>query len=170
MILKSEKIILRSPTKADIPTLTNIANNKKIFDNVRDMFPHPYGLKDAERFIDFATGKKKGEIFAIEFEGKLTGFGGVHLQEDVYRRTGEIGYWLGEEFWGKGIATEAVKLLVQYGFEELELIRIFAGVFEHNLGSMRVLEKVGFEKEGISRKAVIKNGKILDEHRYAILK
>lgn len=170
MILKSKKITLRPPTQADIPALASIANNKKIFDNVRDMFPHPYTLKDAENFIEFVQTKKSREIFAIEFEGKLVGFGGVHLQEDIYRKSGEIGYWLGEDFWGKGIGTEAVKLLVKYGFEELELIRIFAGVFEHNLGSMRILEKVGFEKEGISRKAVIKNGKILDEHRYAILK
>jgi len=170
MILKSKKITLRPPTKADIPALASIANNKKIFDNVRDLFPHPYTLKDAENFIEFIHSKKSREIFAIEFEGQLAGFGGVHLQEDVYRKTGEIGYWLGEDFWGKGIATETVKLLVKYGFEELELIRIFAGVFEHNLGSMRVLEKAGFEKEGILRKAVIKNGEILDEHRYAILK
>lgn len=94
---------------------------------------------------------------------------GLIFQKDVYRKSTEIGYWIGESFWGKGIATQAVGLLVHHAFEELGLARLYAGIFEYNVGSIRVLEKNGFQKEGISKKAVFKNGKFWDEHRYALL-
>lgn len=169
-ILQHENITLRPFRETDIPQLAKIANNKKIYDNVRDMFPHPYAEENAEKFINgFANSHEKQRIFAIEYEGKLAGAMGIHPRDDIYRKSGEIGYWLGEEFWGKGIATAGVKLLLPYAWKELDLVRIFAGVFAYNKGSARVLEKCGFELEGILKKAVFKNGEIYDEHHYAIV-
>jgi RimJ/RimL family protein N-acetyltransferase len=95
---------------------------------------------------------------------------GLEPREDVYRKTALLGYWISEELWGKGIMTEAVKLITDYAFTHLDLIRIQAGVLSKNPASMRVLEKAGYQKEGISRNAIIKNGEVLDEHVYAILK
>ena len=171
MTLSNEHITLRPFREMDIPALAKIANNKKIYDNVRDMFPHPYAEENAEWFItQFANSHEKQRIFAIEYEGQLAGAMGIHPKEDVYRKSGEVGYWLGEPFWGNGIATSALKLLLPYAWKELDLVRIFAGVFEYNKGSVRVLEKCGFELEGIHKKAVFKNGEIYDEHHYAIVR
>ncbi len=110
------------------------------------------------------------QTFAIEYSGQLCGGVGLIIQEDVYRKSAEIGYWVGEPYWGKGIASEAVTQLTEYGFNELNLLRIYAGVFDFNVGSMKVLEKNGFVKEGVFKNAVIKNGRICDEHRYCKLR
>lgn len=162
-------IKLRNLHASDTSRLAQLANNRKIYDNVRDRFPHPYTKKNAEAFIEHLEKSDAEKVFAIEYNGELCGLIGLILQEDVYRKSAEIGFWLGEHYWGKGIATKAVELMVDYAFTELKLIRIYAGVFEFNEGSMRVLEKNGFTKEGIAKKAVIKKGKIWDEHRYALL-
>ena len=95
---------------------------------------------------------------------------GLIVQKDVYRKSAEIGYWIGEPFWGMGIATKAVEPITEYGFMELELNRIYTGVFEYNTASMKVLEKNGFEKEGIFKDAIFKNSKVYDEHRFFKLK
>lgn len=150
--------------------MARIANNAKIAANLRDGFPHPYTEGDAEKFILFATHDKKSKVFAIEWEGLHVGNVGLHRKEDIYKDTAEIGYFIGEDYWGKGIATSAVALAVRYGFEEMDLRRIDAGVFDYNVGSMRVLEKCGFQKEGIARHAAFKLGKVLDEHRFAIVR
>lgn len=105
----------------------------------------------------------------VEYEGALAGVVGLVPQTDVYRISAEIGYWLGESFWGKGIMTEAVKRMVDYGFNHLNLVRIFTGVFDFNKGSQRVLEKAGFQLECIFRKALIKNGVVCDEYRFAVI-
>ena len=149
--------------------MARLANNKKIWNNVRDQFPHPYSEKEAETFIRNQSKDASTVNFAIEYNGEFCGVIGLILQKDVYRNSAETGYWIGEPFWGKGIATKAVELIVAHGFKELKLIRIYAGVFEYNTASMKVLEKNGFQKEGISKKAVDKNGKFWDEHRYFIL-
>lgn len=149
--------------------MSRLANNKKIWDNVRDAFGHPYSEKNAEEFIERQAQSETEKVFAIDYNGELCGLAGLILQKDIYRKSAEIGYWVGEPFWGLGIATKAVKLITQYAFGELHLIRIFAGAFEYNVGSMRVLEKNGFQKEGIAKKAIFKNGKSWDEHRYALL-
>ena len=171
MILKAENdpmnIFLRQLKQSDSHDLALLANNKKIWDNVRDMLPHPYTLKNAEYFIDLTQKEDTLQTFGIFKAGNFCGMIGIHPQNDVYRLSAELGYWIGEPFWGRGIATAAVKVITKYGFEKLDLVRIYAGIFEYNVGSMRVLEKNGFQKEGISRKAVLKNGKIWDEHRYA---
>jgi ribosomal-protein-alanine N-acetyltransferase len=166
-MLSEGKISLRSLKIDDKKILALLANNKNIFDNVRDHLPFPYKESDAEEFIQFVQKENPQSTFAIEYEGQFCGVCGLMLQTDVYRKTSEIGYWLGEPFWNKGIATAAVKLLTQYGFKQLDLVRIHTGVFEYNLASMKVLEKCGYEKDGIFKKSVLKNGSIWDEHRYS---
>ncbi len=169
-MLHSEKIILRSLTDDDASALALLADNKKIWDNVRDILPHPYTIDDAIFFINLTKEENPQMSFAIEYEGKFCGMIGLVAQQDVYRRTAEIGYWLGEPFWGKGIATEAVGLITDYGFNELGFVRIHTGIFEHNIGSMKVLEKNGYKKDGVFEKNIIKNGKMIDEHRYSKIK
>ncbi len=170
MELKGNQIKLRPLQKSDAQALAKVANNKKIADNLRDMFPHPYNLDNANWFIDFVKSQPETPRFAIEYQDKFAGMIGLHPQPDIYRKNVEIGYWLGEPFWGKGIATEAVKLIVDYGFKNLDINRIWAGVFAYNDGSKRVLEKNGFEMEAVLKKAVYKNEKYWDEHRLALVR
>jgi RimJ/RimL family protein N-acetyltransferase len=152
---------------SDVPRLALIANNMNISDNLRDIFPHPYSEKDAESFIRKTLEENPERTFGIHFNNALCCVTGLVPQEDVYRISAELGYWVGEEFWGRGIATEAVRLITAYGFQELELMRIYSGVFEMNPASMRVLEKNGFQKDCIFKKSIIKNNVIMDEHRYS---
>jgi RimJ/RimL family protein N-acetyltransferase len=161
--------MLRKLKPADKTVMAQLANNKKIWDNVRDGFGHPYSEKNAEDFILRHAHSETEKVYVINCDGVFCGLVGLIFQKDVYRKTAEIGYWIGEPYWGQGIASKAVGLLVHHAFNELEMVRLYAGVFEFNLGSMRVLEKNGFQKEGISKKAVFKHGKIWDEHRYAKL-
>ncbi len=162
-------IQLRPFKSSDAQRLASIANNANISDNLRDGFPHPYTLEHASQFISRTLSADPISIFAIEKDGEHVGNIGLHPESDIYSRTAELGYFVGEDYWGKGIGTEAVRQIVQYGFETMNLIRIHAGVFEYNRGSMRILEKNGFLKEGVSRKRVVKNGKVLDEHQYSII-
>ena len=113
---------------------------------------------------------EKAIIFAIEWNGTYVGNVGLHFRTGLERKSVEIGYFIGEEYWGNGIATEAVKLICQYGFENLDVNRIIAGVFAHNEGSKRVLEKCGFELEGIMKQALFKMGEFYDNYRYGLLK
>ena len=163
-------LTLRQLTKKDAPVLAKVANNKKIYDNLRDMFPHPYTLENANWFIDFVASQPETPRFVIEFEGQFAGMIGLHPQPDVYRKSVEIGYWIAEEYWGKGIATEAVRKIVEFGFENMDINRIWAGVFEYNEGSKRVLAKNGFELEAVLKKAVYKNDRFWDEHRMALVR
>lgn len=159
------KVVLRRWRKEDAEQLAKLANNKKIADNVRDRFPHPYTLKDSEEWIALNEEKSPVNSFAIEVNGELAGSGGIMLKEDVYRCSAEIGYWVAEPFWGKGIATEAVKLLVEIIARDYPfIIRVYAEVFEHNKASMKVLEKNGFHLESIQKKAVTKNNIVMDDH------
>lgn len=170
MELEDGKIRLRPLRYADRDLLVSLANNKKIWNNLRDMFPHPYTLEEAEKFLDMVKRQEPLITFAIEYEFQFCGVIGMMLQQDVYRKSAEIGYWIGEPFWGKGIATKALTLATQYAFNTLELERLFANIFQGNEASKRVLEKCGFQLEGISRKAVFKNNKFLDELRFGKLK
>jgi len=162
-------VSLRPFRQEDAPRLAELANNEKIAVNLRDGFPHPYTPDDAEKFIEMAL-SKPDQIFAIEYQGEYVGNIGVHLKSDVYRLGAEIGYFLGEPYWGKGIMTKAVNLVCDYAFRELGIVRIDTGVFDFNPASMRVLEKCGFVQEAIFRKSVIKRGKICNEVRYAKIK
>ncbi|WP_298313715.1 GNAT family protein [uncultured Aquimarina sp.] len=167
--MKDKKIKIRGLELSDKSQLAKLANNENIWNNLRDYIPHPYHENDAESFINLTKSQNPKQSFGIEFKNELCGVISLIIQEDIYRKSAEIGYWIGEPYWGNGIATKAVALITEYGFEKLNLIRIFSGIFEHNIASMKTLEKNGYNKEGIFQKAVVKNGRILDEHRYYIL-
>ena len=150
--------------------LAELANNKKVWDNLRDYIPFPYDESDAESFIDHTSKEDPRQTFAIIYKDQFAGVVGLVPQNDVYRKSAEIGYWIGEPYWRKGIATKAVELITEYGFGTLDLNRIYAGIFDFNVGSMRVLERNGFKKEGVFKNAVLKNNKVCDEHRFYKLK
>ena len=168
-MLTQGEISLRKLTLAHREVLVELANNKKIWLNLTDGFPHPYGLEHADFFLD---GKEEDEptlYFGIHFQGEFCGIISIHPREDVYKLTAEIGYWIGEPFWGKGIMPVAVSLMTDYSFQKLGLHRLEAGVFEYNPASMRVLEKCGYHKESVKKEAAVKDGKIIDLHLYVKL-
>jgi ribosomal-protein-alanine N-acetyltransferase len=161
--------VLRNWMPEDVESLAHHANNRNIWRNLRDRFPHPYATTDAEEWIADAGTADPTTNFAIVVDGVAAGGIGFILGDDVFRRSAEIGYWLGEEFWGRGIMTEAVRGMTDYAFANYDLCRIWAGVFEWNPASMRVLTKAGYELEGLMRKAVTKDGETLDENIYSIM-
>lgn len=151
----------------DAPSIAKYANNRKIWLNLRDAFPHPYSLQDAESFISHSIESNPKTVFAIATQSKAIGSIGLLLGKDVHRFTAEMGYWLAEPFWGKGIMTKAVKSLTAYSIHDLKLHRVFAEPYTTNPASARVLEKAGFKREGILRANVFKDGKILDQFLYS---
>jgi RimJ/RimL family protein N-acetyltransferase len=170
MEIQLTKSKLRPFALSDVMSVAYHANNIKVAANLRDIFPFPYTVKDAEFFIGQVTNADPLQVnFAIEVEGEAVGSIGFHLMSDVYRKNAEVGYWLGEKYWGQGIVSEALAAIVKYVFRNYSVHRIFANVFETNLVSMRVLEKSGFTKEAIHKNAIIKNGKVMDEHVYVKL-
>lgn len=169
-VLKLENSILRPWKPGDVLPLVRHANNPRIASNLRDGFPHPYTRSDAGKWLEMVADNREDMILAIEVNGEASGGIGIHAFKDVYRYNGEIGYWLSERFWGRGIMTEAVGALVDYAFSNTSWLRLFACIFANNPPSMRVLEKNGFKAESIHRKAVIKEGVLMDEHLFALLK
>jgi [ribosomal protein S5]-alanine N-acetyltransferase len=161
-----KRIILRQFKDSDVKLLSELCNNKNIWDNLRDYIPFPYTENNANEYINYCQSEDPQVTFAIEYDGKFAGSIGLVPQKDVYKLSAEIGYWLGEPFWGKGITTNAVRLLIDYGFTKLGLVRIYTGVFGFNKASQRVLEKSGFKLECIFEKSIFKNDKICDEYRY----
>ncbi|MDR2809147.1 MAG: GNAT family N-acetyltransferase [Tannerellaceae bacterium] len=157
---------IRSWQPTDVPSLVEHANNANIANNLRDSFPYPYTEEDATIYINYAIGKSPMQDFAIETDGKA--MGGISLVplSDVERFSAEIGYWLGESYWNKGIATEVVRTFINYLFHNTSIVRLFACVFTHNLPSVRVLEKNGFRKVGILHKAAYKNNRFVDMYYY----
>ena len=155
----------------DAKELTNVINNKKVLDNLRDGIPYPYTVEDAKEYIMQNLNAKKDSQYswAIVVDEKVAGSIGVFRKDNIHCRTAEMGYYIGEEYWGKGIMTEIIKKVCKYVFENTDIIRIFAEPFSYNIASCRVLEKAGFELEGILRKNAIKNGKILDMKMYSIV-
>ena len=166
-MLSNGNILLRNFKESDKFQIAEICNNKNIWNNVRDFLPSPYTVQDAEDFIKLCQDENLQTNFVIEFEGNYVGSVGLTLQKDIYRLNAEIGYLIGEQYWNKGIATAAVNLIVDYAFNNLDLIRIYASVFDFNKGSQRVLEKSGFKLDCIFEKSIIKNNKIIDEYRYS---
>lgn len=161
------KCKLRPWHKSDAKDLVKHANNKKIADCLRDGFPHPYTLNDANNWLKNNL-TNKNLLLAIEMNNEAVGGIGIIYQSDVYRRGAEIGYWLSEDYWNQGIMTESIKTLVQHTFNNSDIVRIHAGTFESNIASARVLEKASFELEAIHKKAVFKNGILMNEYRYVI--
>jgi RimJ/RimL family protein N-acetyltransferase len=170
MELKLCKCTVRPWRKGDEESLVRHANNRAVWRNLRDAFPHPYTPADAARWIEIANTTEKVTNFAIEVDGAAAGAIGLVLRDDVFRRSVEIGYWLGQEYWGRGIATEAVRAVTDYALANFDVCRVYAGVFEWNPASMRVLEKAGFKLEGRLRKAVTKDGQTIDELIYAVVR
>ncbi len=159
--------VLREFRRGDEPSLVRHANNRKVWINVRDSFPFPYTPADAKGWIRLASNEALNHVFAIDVDGFAVGAIGIKPGEDVHRLSAEIGYWLGEEFWNRGIATDAVQAVAQYAFESLGMVRVHAAVFEWNVASMRVLEKAGFTKEGVLSKSALKDRQIIDQIVYA---
>lgn len=163
------KCKLRPWHQSDAEDLPKHANNKNIADCLRDGFPHPYTLNDARNWLKNNL-TNKNLLLAIEVNNEAVGGIGIIYQDDVYRRAAEIGYWLSEKYWGQGIMTEAIKTLVQHTFNNTDIVRIHAGIFESNFASAKVLEKAGFEREAVHKKAVYKKGILMDEYVYVIFK
>ena len=167
MLLEMGDLKVRSWRKDDLTALVRHANNAKIAANLRDQFPHPYTRSDGLDFLDYARSQEPECAFAIEFGGEAVGGVGFKLGHDIARRSAEMGYWLTEDLWGRGIATRAVTAMSEWGFDNYKLTRVFAMAFAHNAGSIRVLEKSGFVREGVMRRSAIKNGVILDQILFA---
>ncbi len=169
MKLQLAELTLRKFKETDCTRLAELCNNKRVWDNLRDYIPHPYTIDDARSYILSCQQEETQTIFAVEYNGELVGSIGLILESDVYRISAEIGYWIGEPYWGLEIATKAVCLVTEYGFNHLGLKRIFSKVFGFNKASQRVLEKAGYSKDAILKKAAIKNNTIIDIHLYSIL-
>jgi RimJ/RimL family protein N-acetyltransferase len=164
-VLHGQGLLLRRLRTADATQLAQYANNPKIVANLMDRFPHPYTLESAHWFIGYAASTEVESVFAIEWGGALIGVISLIFKPDIYAASAELGYWLGEPFWGQGIMPGALSLMVGHAFEDLQHSRVYANVFHTNPASRRVLEKAGFELEGVARKAVVKNGQLLDVSR-----
>lgn len=165
-------IKIRSWKIEDVEVLAKATNNKKIQDNLRDGLPFPYTISDAKDFISSMLTADRNNTFAwaITIDDVAVGSIGVFRKENVHRLTAEMGYYIAEEYWGKGITTEAVKQACSYIFENTDIIRIFADPFAINTGSCRVLEKAGFVYEGTLSKNALKNNIIIDMKMYALVK
>ena len=157
---------------SDARDLATALSNKKIQDNLRDGLPYPYTEKDRKEFIStmLAANENDTFAFAITVNGKVIGSIGAFRQTNIHNKTAELGYYIAEEYWGKGIMTEAVKQLCDYVFSHTDIIRIYAEPFSYNIGSCRVLEKAGFQYEGTLRSNALKNGNVLDMKMYSKLK
>jgi ribosomal-protein-alanine N-acetyltransferase len=168
--LRLSRCTVRDWRRSDRESLARYANNPAVADNLRDRFPHPYTLDDAEGFLSFALRMSPRTYFAIAVDDEAAGGIGLTLHDDVERVSAELGYWLGEPFWGRGIMTEAVVALTEWAWRTLPLTRIYAVPFGGNLSSVRVLEKAGYTFEGRLRRNVIKHGEVRDQLMYACIK
>lgn len=163
--------VVREWHPGDASALAKYANDRRIWLNLRDRFPHPYTLADADAFIALATGMSPTTFFAIAADGEAVGGIGYTLHQDVERISAEIGYWLGTPFWGRGIMTAALDALTRHAFaQHADLQRIYAVPFEWSSASIRVLEKAGYRLEGRMRQSAIKDGRVSDQLLYAILR
>lgn len=158
---------VRSWHRSDVDALVRHANNPRIAENLRDQFPHPYTRRDGIDYLNYVRDMEVETSFAIEYESGPIGGVGFLLGADIARISAEIGYWLSEIYWGRGFATRVVQATSDWAFDNYKLTRIFAMAFSYNVGSMRVLEKAGFVREGVMRKSAIKNGVVLDQVLYA---
>ncbi|HEX3553087.1 MAG TPA: GNAT family N-acetyltransferase [Thermoanaerobaculia bacterium] len=171
MRLETERLVLRPWREGDEESLVRHANNRKVWINLRDHFPHPYTLSDARSWIGRCVAAPRPPTsLAVEYAGEAIGGVGLLPMADVARFTAEVGYWFGEAWWGRGFATEALRRLTGYAFESFQYERLEAWVFATNPASARVLEKAGYEREAILRRAAFKDGRFLDCHLYVRLR
>lgn len=169
-MIAGERCLLRPWRRGDEPQLATIANNPNVSRYLRDRFPSPYRISDALAWIALNESAPSSLHFAIETGGMLAGGIGVEPREAEERLSAEIGYWLGEPFWGRGIMSEAVQLLTGHVLANRDFRRIYAEVMAPNVASMRVLEKAGYSREGVLRNAYVKNNEIYDKIIYAIVR
>ena len=166
------KCRIRKWELSDAKDLAAALSNKKVQDNLRDGLPYPYTEQDGKDFI-FAMLSADGNetfAFAITVNNIVIGSISIFRQGNIHRQTAELGYYIAEEYWGKGIMTEAVKQICRYVFDKTDIVRIYAEPFANNTASCRVLEKAGFQYEGTLRKNAVKNGKVLDMKMYSLLR
>lgn len=167
MYLECGPCTIRSWRHGDEETLPLHANNRNVWLNLRDRFPHPYTRSDAEQWIRHITGITPETNFAIDVDGEAVGGIGLMLHDDVDRCSAEVGYWLGEKYWGRGITTAALLAMTEYAFKQLGLTRVYAVPYAGNVASIKVLEKAGYICEGLMRRSAIKDGVVLDQFMYA---
>jgi [ribosomal protein S5]-alanine N-acetyltransferase len=165
LILKSCE--LRSWQRGDLDSMVAHANNRNVWINLRDRFPHPYTARDGRAFLKHTIGQRPETAFAIAVNGEAVGGIGFQIMRDVERVSAEIGYWLGEPFWGRGISTEALIAMTRYAIATHGLTRIYAVPFAWNTASCRVLEKAGYVLEGRLRRSAVKDGQVTDQLQYA---
>lgn len=170
MRIEFGECVIRDWMSEDARSIVRHANNRKVAMWMRDRFPFPYTEADADTFLAMVSRQDPRTVFAIASADEPIGGIGLEFCSDVHRFTAELGYWLGEPFWGRGIMTEAIRRFTPWTFEHLEVYRIQAAVFAGNEPSIRVLEKAGFEREGRLRANVFKHGRILDQFLYAKIK
>ena len=162
------EIRLRKLAESDASNLVKYGNNKKIAQNLTDSFPSPYTEEAAHKFIQFASTTDKAQIRAIAIDGELIGVVGLYIQDDIMCKNAELGYWVAESFWGQGIATIAIKQAIDLGFQNLDIVRIFARPYGSNKASQRVIEKLGFTKEAQIKQNLYKWGEWEDELIYGM--
>src|ERR1700756_1020549 len=170
MLLDLGDLRIREWRREDLDSLLRYANNARIAANLRDQFPHPYTRREGIDYLNYVRSAHIPLSFAIELGGEAIGGIGFKQGIDIARLSMEMGYWLGEPFWGRGLTTRAVTAASDWAFDNYKVVRIFAMAFAHNVASIRVLEKSGFQREGILRHSAIKNGVILDQVMYAKVK
>jgi RimJ/RimL family protein N-acetyltransferase len=169
MRITLETCEVRSWQTADVESLVRYANNRKIWLNLRDAFPHPYTKHDGREWVRTVRQQSPETSFAIAVDTEAVGGIGYVLHRDVERVSAEIGYWLGEPFWGRGITAEALRAVTDYAMQTHGLTRIYAVPFAWNAASCRVLEKAGYVLEGRLRKSAIKDGRLTDQMQYAFI-
>jgi [ribosomal protein S5]-alanine N-acetyltransferase len=159
--------VLRPLVQSDAEALATHANDRDVWINLRDRFPHPYSLSDAEQYIATTAEKVLQTSFGIVVEGEAAGTIGLIPGTDIERCTAELGYWIGRAFWGRGIMRQAIEAVTSYGFASLGFNRIFAVPMVRNVASARVLEKAGYVREALMRRGAVKEGEIVDLLLYA---
>ena len=167
MRLPLKSCIIRPWAESDAVSLQRHANNPRVSMHLRDRFPFPYEMEQAHAFLGRMAGQPSPTAWAIEVGGEAVGGIGVEFQTDVERVSAEVGYWLGEAFWGRGIATEALTAVTAEAFKRFEITRLYALAFADHAASLRVLEKAGYAREGLLRQSAIKDGKIRDQLLFA---
>lgn len=170
MELILSKSVIRSYRYGDEDSILRHGDNYNVWRNLTDFFPYPYTIDAAQAWVEAAVHQNPETHFALAINDLVVGGIGLKLRDDIFRRSAEIGYWLGEDFWGRGVMPEAVAALTNWAFNRFDLARIYAGVFEHNTASMRVLEKAGYQFEARLRKQITKEGRTFDEMIYAVVR
>jgi RimJ/RimL family protein N-acetyltransferase len=174
MRLVMPECTIRPFAPEDAGALARHGNDRAIWRMLRDAFPHPYTLGDAERWLAMAAARAESDgvpfAFAIDVHGEAVGGIALKPGTDIERMSAEVGYWLGRAYWGRGITTQALRAVTAHAFETLDLVRVFALPFTHNAASVRVLERAGYVREGVLRSSAIKDGVIVDQFVYAAIR